>query len=172
MRPASRRNTQTAATRRCLPTPGSRQWCDLGRARKRTFVQLATNDRQPRLADIRSSEAIARNRPLVHLREVPQDADRDELELRVSDVLYEVAKFAWSDLAPRVPVGRTYVRPDPEGAYMAVTWSADWKIRAGGSILVKVEGYLDPDHQIPIWWAGEIIRKRSLLDRLLKPYGR
>jgi hypothetical protein len=59
----------------------------------------------------------------------PTDAERDELEIRVSDILYEVAEFAWADLAERVPVGRTYVRPEAEGRYMAVTWDADWKGR-------------------------------------------
>lgn len=98
----------------------------------------------------------------------PTDAERDELEIRVSDVLYEVAEFAWADLAERVPVGRTYVRPEAEGRYMAVTWHADWKGRRGGTIFVKVQGFLDRDHQTPIWWSGETIRKRSLLDRLLK----
>jgi len=37
----------------------------------------------------------------------PTDTERNELEIRVSDVLYEVAEFAWADLAERVPVGRT-----------------------------------------------------------------
>ena len=98
----------------------------------------------------------------------PTDAERDELEDRVSDVLYEVAKFAWADLAERVPIGRTYVRPEAEGRYMAVTWDADWKSREGGPILIKVQGFLDPAHQKPVWGACEILRKRSLLSRLLK----
>jgi hypothetical protein len=97
----------------------------------------------------------------------PTDAERDELELRVSDVLYEVADFAWVDLADRVPVGRIDVRPEAEGRYMAVSWHADWKRRRGGSIFIKVQGFLDRDHHTPIWWSGETIRKRNLLDRLL-----
>lgn len=56
---------------------------------------------------------------------MPIDADRDELELRVSDVAYEVADFAWADLAERVPIGTTYTRPQNEGPYMSVTWDAD-----------------------------------------------
>lgn len=100
--------------------------------------------------------------------DAPTDAERDELEARVSDILYEVAGFAWEDLAGRVPVGQTYVRPEADGRYMAVAWDADWKRQAGGAILIKVQGFLDPDHHIPVWGAGEIIRKRGLLDRWLK----
>lgn len=99
---------------------------------------------------------------------MPTDADRDELELRVSDVAYEVANFARADLAERVPLGKTYTRPASDGSYMAVTWDADWKGRVGGPIFIKVQGFLDPDHQMPTWWTGEIIRKRGLLDMLLR----
>jgi hypothetical protein len=98
----------------------------------------------------------------------PSNADRDELELRVSDVAYEVAQFKWADLAERVPIGRTYTRPEAEGPYMAVTWDADWRKRPGGPILILIQGYLDEDHQTPVWGTGEIIRRRTLLDRLLK----
>ncbi|QAY75190.1 hypothetical protein [Sphingosinicella sp. BN140058] len=97
----------------------------------------------------------------------PADTERDELEARVSDVLYEVAEFAWPDLAERVPIGRTYVRPEEEGPYMAVTWEADWKSRKGGPILIVVTGYLDEERQHPVWGSAEIIRKRGLLARLL-----
>lgn len=93
-------------------------------------------------------------------------AERDELEVRVSDVAYEVAKFAWADLAERVPVGRTYVRPNEEGPYMAVTWNADWKGREGGPILIVVNGYLDDEQRYPVWGTGEIIRKGGLVARL------
>lgn len=96
------------------------------------------------------------------------DADRDELELRVSDVAYEVANFAWADLAERVPIGRCYTRPSSEGPYMAVTWDADWKGRVGGPILIKIQGFLDPDREVPTWWTGEIIRKRGLIESLLR----
>ena len=99
--------------------------------------------------------------------ELQSDDDR-ELELLVSDVAYEVAKFAWSDLAERVPVGRTYSRPESEGSYMAVTWDADWKGGAGGPILIRINGYLDQDHAEPVWGTAEIIeRRRSWLTRLL-----
>ena len=97
---------------------------------------------------------------------MPTDAERDELEARVSDILYEVARFAWADLAERVPVGRTYVRPEGEGPYMSVTWDANWKKRKGGPILVVVTGYLDKEHQHPVWGSAEIIRRRGLLTRL------
>ncbi len=99
---------------------------------------------------------------------MPTDADRDELELRVSDVAYEVADFAWADLAERVPIGITYTRPQNEGPYMSVTWDADWKEGVGGPILIKIEGFLDPKHEVPAWGTGEIIRKRSFLDTLLR----
>lgn len=97
----------------------------------------------------------------------PTDEERDELEVRVSDVAYEVAKFVWQDLAERIPVGRTYVRPEHEGSYMAVTWDARWKGREGGPILIVINGYLDPKHREPVWGTGEIIRKRSFMARLL-----
>lgn len=96
------------------------------------------------------------------------DTDRDELELRVSDVAYDVAQFKWADLAERVPTGRTYTRPEAEGLYMAVTWEADWLERPGGPIRILIQGYLDQDHMTPIWWTGEIIKRRTLLDRLLR----
>lgn len=99
---------------------------------------------------------------------MPTDADRDELELRVSDVAYEVADFAWADLAERVPIGTTYTRPQNEGPYMSVTWDADWKEGVGGPILIKIQGFLDPKHEVPTWGTGEIIRKRSFLDTLLR----
>jgi len=51
---------------------------------------------------------------------------------------------------------------------MAVTWDADWRKRPGGPILILIQGYLDEDHQTPVWGTGEIIRRRTLLDRLLK----
>lgn len=98
---------------------------------------------------------------------MPTDADRDELELRVSDVAYEVADFAWADLADRVPIGMTYTRPENAGPYMAVTWDADWRKQAGGPILIKIQGFLDPAHEVPTWWTGEVIRRRSFLDTLL-----
>ena len=100
-------------------------------------------------------------------------SDEDwELEHRVSDVAYEVAKFTWSDLAERLPVGRTYVRPGSEGPYMAVTWDADWKGRVNGPILIRINGYLDPEHANPVWGTGEIIeRKPSWLTRLLNHFG-
>lgn len=72
----------------------------------------------------------------------PTDAEREELEDRVSDILYEVAKFAWADLAERVPTGRTYIRPEAEGRYMAVTWDADWKSCEGGPILSRSKAFL------------------------------
>jgi hypothetical protein len=95
----------------------------------------------------------------------PTDAERDELENRVSDVLYEVAEFAWTDLAERVPIGRTYVRPENEGPYMAVNWDADWKRQEGGPILIVVTGYLDKEHKHPVWGSAEVIRKRGLIAR-------
>jgi hypothetical protein len=101
-----------------------------------------------------------------------QSADDSELELHVSDVAYEVAEFAWVDLAERIPVGRTYVRPESEGPYMAVTWDADWKGRVGGPILIRINGYLDREHSKPVWGASEIIeRRRSWLTRLLQRFG-
>ena len=104
---------------------------------------------------------------------MPTQSDDDrELELRVSDVAYEVAKFTWSDLAERLPVGRTYVRPESEGAYMAVTWDADWKGRANGPILIRINGYLDREHENPVWGTGEIIERRpGWLTRLLNRFG-
>jgi hypothetical protein len=102
---------------------------------------------------------------------IQSDDDR-ELELRVSDVAYEVANFAWADLAERLPVGRTYVRPESEGPYMAVTWDADWKGRENGPILIRINGYLDCDHANPVWGTGEIIeRQPGWLTRLLDRFG-
>lgn len=80
----------------------------------------------------------------------PVDVDRGELELRVSDVAYEVACFEWADLAKRLPTGRTYTRPEAEGSYMAVMWDADWLKRPGDAILILIQGYLDEGHQAPI----------------------
>jgi len=99
---------------------------------------------------------------------MPTDADRDELELRVSDVASEVANFSWTDLAERLPIGKTYTRPDSEGPYMSVTWDADWKGRFGGPILIDIQGFLDRDNEMPTWWTGEIIHKRGFLDKLLR----
>lgn len=114
---------------------------------------------------------LAHQQQFVQLHSMSRDADRDELELLVSDVAYEVGEFKWADLAERLPVGRTYVRPEAQGPYMAVTWDADWKGRIGGAILIKVNGYLDPDHEMSIWGTGEIIRKRGWFDSLLRRPG-
>ena len=101
-----------------------------------------------------------------------QSDDGRELELRVSDVAYEVAKFTWSYLAARLPVGRTYVRPECEGPYMAITRDADWKKHVNGPILIRINGYLDPEHANPVWGTGEIIeQKQSWLTRLLNHFG-
>lgn len=138
---------------------------------------LSATHRAPRLPDVHRSHwanqgwhriAVIPVRCYVGEMKDPTDAERDELEVLVSDVLYEVAEFAWSDLAERIPVGRACVRPESEGRYMAVTWDADWKGRQGGSILIKVQGFLGPDHKVPTWGAAEIIRKRGFLARLLQ----
>ena len=101
-----------------------------------------------------------------------QSDDDRELELRVSDLAYEVAEFTWSDLAERLPVGRSYVRPESEGSYMAVTWDADWKGRVNGPILIRINGYLDREHANPVCGTGEIIeRQPSWLTRLLNRFG-
>lgn len=99
--------------------------------------------------------------------DAPTDSEREELELMVSDVLYEVANFAWVDLADRIPVRGIDVRPEDKGGYMAVTWEADWKRQRGGPIFIRVQGFLDRDHKTPIWWSGETICKRGWLHRLL-----
>ena len=101
-----------------------------------------------------------------------QNDDDSDLELRVSEVADEVAGFAWSDLAERLPVGRTYVRPESEGPYQAVTWDADWKDRAGASILIRIHGYLDRDHLNPVWETGVIIaRRHQWFTRLRNRFG-
>ena len=94
------------------------------------------------------------------------DADRDELELRVSDVAYEVANFSWAYLAERIPIGETYTRPQSTGPYMSITWEANWHGQVGGPILITVQGFLDPEREVPTWGTGEIIHQRSFLDTL------
>ena len=41
---------------------------------------------------------LARKEFVVHPLRMATDADRNELELRVSDVAYEVANFSWADV--------------------------------------------------------------------------
>jgi hypothetical protein len=92
-----------------------------------------------------------------------READQEELRSSVEDVFNEICKFRWGDLASRLPVERSYVRPHAKGEYLSVAWRCEWATEDRTSIICMVAGYLSEDHQTPLFQMNCEIRRSTFM---------